>query len=73
MKKMMFRNIDCKYPIEIERKEIYQSIYEYIVPESFYFECNGTNYGSRIYAREIPDNFYIIRKKNEDNTVQDSK
>ena len=67
MKKMMFRNIDCKYPIEIERKEIYPAIYEYSVPSDYYFECNGTNYGNRIYAREITDNFYIIRKVNEEN------
>ena len=74
MKKMMFRNIDCKYPIEIERNEIYESIFEYTLPEGYYFECGGTNYGNRIYARSIPDNFYIVRKiYNEDNTVQDSK
>lgn len=74
MKKMMFRNIDCKYPIEIERNEIYESIFEYTLPEGYYFESCGTNYGNKIYAREIPDNFYIVRKiYNEDNTVQDSK
>ena len=67
---MMYKYIDCKYPIEIERNEIYPAIYEYILPEDYYFESNGTNYGNRIYAREITDNFYIVRKiyndKNEE-------
>ena len=31
---MMFKYIDCKYPIEIERKEIYPAIYEYSVLEN---------------------------------------
>ena len=70
MKMMMYKYIDCKYPIEIERNEIYPAIYEYILPEDYYFESNGTNYGNRIYAREITDNFYIVRKiyndKNEE-------
>lgn len=67
MKGMMYKNIDCKYPIEIERKEIYQSIFEYILPDGYFFECRGTNYGNTIYAREIPDNFYIVRKENKEN------
>lgn len=67
MKGMMYKNIDCKYPIEIERKEIYQSIFEYILPDGYYFESCGTNYGNIIYAREIPDNFYIVRKENKEN------
>jgi hypothetical protein len=69
----MFKYIDCKYPIEIERKEIYPAIYEYSVPSDYYFESNGTNYGNRIYAREITDNFYIVRKTYETNTEEDSK
>ena len=68
MKMMMYKYIDCKYPIEIERNEIYPAIYEYVLPEEYYFESQGTNYGNRIYAREITDNIYIVRKKNgEDN------
>lgn len=63
MNLMMIKNIECKYPIEINRKEIYPTIYEYILPEGYYFESCGTNYGNRIYAGEIPDNHYIIRKK----------
>ena len=73
MKIMMVKNIDCKFPIEIERKEIYQSIYEYSVPEDYYFESCGTNYGNRIYARDITDNFYIVRKEYEIDTDKDSK
>lgn len=62
MKMLMIKYIDCKYPIDIERKEIYPAIYEYRVPEGYYFESSGTNYGNRIYAREITDNLYIVRK-----------
>lgn len=65
---MMIKYIDCKYPIEIERTEIYPAIYEYRVPKGYYFESNGTNYGNHIYAREITDNFYIIRKEDATNT-----
>jgi hypothetical protein len=66
-KMMMYKHIDCKYPIEIERNEIYPAIYEYILPDGYYFESQGNNYGSRIYAREITDNFYIVRKEYNDN------
>ena len=71
---MMYKHIDNKYPIYIERKEIYPTIYEYTLPEEYYFESNGTNYGNRIYAREITDNFYIVRKEyNETNTEENSE
>ena len=73
MKMMMYKYIDCKYPIEIDRNEIYPAIYEYVLPEGYYFESCGTNYGNRIYARDITDNFYIVRKKNEIDTDKDSK
>lgn len=66
MKMMMYKYIDCKYPIEIERNEIYPAIYEYILPEGYFFESNGTNYGNHIFAREITDNFYIVRKEFND-------
>ena len=68
MKELMIKNIDCKYPIEIERKEIYPAIYEYILPDGFYFESCGTNFGNHIYAGEVPENHYVIRKKDETNT-----
>ena len=63
---MMYKYIDCKYPIEIERNEIYPAIYEYILPEGYFFESNGTNYGNHIFARVITDNFYIVRKEYND-------
>ena len=63
---MMYKYIDCKYPIEIERNEIYPAIYEYILPSGYFFESNGTNYGNHIFAREITDNFYIVRKEYND-------
>ena len=66
MKMMMYKYIDCKYPIEIERNEIYPAIYEYILPDGYFFESNGTNYGNHIFAREITDNFYIVRKEFND-------
>lgn len=68
---MVYKHIDNKYPIDIERKEIYPAIYEYSLPEEYYFESNGTNYGNRIYAREITDNFYIVRKIYNDNVNDD--
>lgn len=67
MKMMMIKNIDCKYPIEIERKEIYNTIYEYTIPSEYYFESCGTNYGNVIYASEVPDNHYVIRKREKEN------
>lgn len=69
----MYKYIDCKYPIEIERNEIYPAIYEYVLPEGYFFESSGTNYGNHIYAREITDNFYIVRRVYETNTEEDSK
>ena len=39
---MMYKYIDCKYPIEIERNEIYPAIYEYILPRPTY--CIGKLY-----------------------------
>lgn len=68
MKVMMIKNIDCKYDIEIDRKEIYPTIYEYTLPPDYYFESCGTNYGNVIYARDIPDNHYVIRKKEKNET-----
>lgn len=65
---MMFKNINCEYPIEIERRKIYDAVYEYILPDDYYFESYGTNYGNRIYAGETPDNPYVIKKK-EDGTI----
>ena len=73
MKMMMYKYIDCKYPIEIERNEIYPAIYEYVLPEGYFFESQGTNYGNRIYARDITDNLYIVRKIYETNIEEDSK
>ena len=73
MKMMMYKYIDCKYPIEIERNEIYPAIYEYVLPEGYFFEFQGTNYGNRIYARDITDNLYIVRKIYETNIEEDSK
>lgn len=71
---MNYKYIDNKYPIDIERKEIYPAIYEYTIPEGYYFESNGTNYGNSIYAREITDNFYIVRKEyNEIDTETNSE
>ena len=66
------RNIDNPYNIEIVRKEIYEGIYTYTLPDNYYFESCGTNYGNVIYARAIPDNHYIIRK-NEVTTDKDSE
>lgn len=60
--------------IYIGRKEIYSGIFEYSLPWGYYFESCGTNFGNVIYAREVPDNYYTVKKKkNEIDTDKDSE
>ena len=67
------RNIDNPLNVKVERREIYTNIYEYTIPEGYYFESCGTSYGNTIYGREMLDNFYVIKKKDETNTSKDSQ
>ncbi len=52
--------------VEITKKEIYSSIWEFSIPEEYQFECNGTSYGNHIYGRVELDNFYVIKKRNNE-------
>lgn len=56
--------------VEITKKEIYNSIIEYSIPEDYYFESCGTSYGNHIYGTINLSNFYIIKKKEEDGQVE---
>lgn len=71
----MCYKIDNPLNVPIETKEIYNDIFEHIIPEDYYFESFGFSYGNRIYTGRIPSNYYVIkkRKKDENNTNKDSK
>lgn len=49
--------------IEIEKKEIYNDIWEFRLPEDYYFESCGISYGNRIYGSMKLDNYYIVKKR----------
>lgn len=51
--------------VEITKKEIYNSIIEYSIPEEYYFESCGTSYGNHIYGTINLSNFYTIKKKED--------
>lgn len=58
--------IENKYGVEIKKEPLYNDIWEYSVPDGYYFDSYGTSYGNHIYGRLTLDNFYTIRKKDED-------
>ena len=49
--------------VPIEVKEIYNDIFEHVIPDDYYFESCGTSYGNRIYTGRIPSNYYVIKKR----------
>ena len=51
--------------IYIGRKEIYSGIFEYSLPWGYEFWSCGSNYGNRIYAGAITDNYYTVKKRND--------
>lgn len=57
--------------VYIDRKELYSGIFLYSLPMGYEFWSNNCNFGNTIYAREVPDNYYIIKKKN--NEINSSK
>ena len=61
--------------VEIQKKEIYNDVIEYRLPEGWYFESNGFSYGNRIYGTVNLSNYYTVKKKedNETDTNKDSK
>lgn len=62
----MCNKIHNPHNAKIETKEIYQGIFEHIVEEGYYFESAYCNYGPRIYTGKIPSNYYIVKKKEDD-------
>ena len=56
--------------VEITKREIYNDIIEYSIPDGYYFESCGTSYGNHIYGTINLSNFYIIKKKEEDGQVE---
>ena len=44
------------------KRELYSGIFEYSVPYGYEFWSGETNFGNRIYAREVTDNDYIVKK-----------
>lgn len=66
--------IDNPLNIEITKREIYNNIIEYKVPEGYYFESCGTSYGNCIYGMIKLSNYYVIKKrKNEAETSKNSE
>lgn len=60
--------------VKITKKEIYNDIIEYSVPEGWYFESCGTSYGNHIYGSIQLSNYYTVRKReDETNTNKNSK
>lgn len=55
--------------VEITKKEIYNDIFEFRIPSEFYFESCGTSYGNCIYGHLNLDNYYIIKKRENDGAV----
>lgn len=58
--------------IQIQKKEIYPTIFDYELPEGYHFESNGFNWGNHIYGMNPLTNHYIV-KKNETNTKKNCK
>ena len=53
--------------IQIQKIEIYPSIFSYRLPDGYHFESYGTDYGNVIFGGEYLDNPYIV-KSDEDTT-----
>ena len=52
--------------VEIQKKEIYDNVIEYSIPEDYYFESCGTSYGNRIYGNINLSNYYVIKKREDE-------
>lgn len=52
--------------VKIEKKEIYNDVFQYILPQGYYFESYGQSYGNIIYGGNELTNFYIVRKYETD-------
>lgn len=60
--------ITNNYNIKINKREIYNGVYEYSVEEGYVFESYGCRYGNHIYGLDKLDNPYTIVKIDEDNS-----
>lgn len=69
----IIKNINNPLDVFIDRKELYSGIFLYSLPMGYEFWSNNCNFGNTIYAKEVPDNYYVVKKKNENNINQDSK
>lgn len=49
--------------VEIKKREIYSGVFEYSVPEGYYFESYGQSYGNIIYGMDTTTNHYIVKKR----------
>ncbi len=54
-----------KYDIEIVKEKLYNEVSRYILPDGYYFESYGTNYGQVVFGMDDLTNNYIIRKVDE--------
>lgn len=52
--------------IEIKKKEIYNNIIEYSVPEDYYFESCGVSYGNHIFGFIELSNYYTVKKRKDE-------
>lgn len=58
--------------IEIKKREMYPTIFDYELPEGYHFESNGFNWGNHIYGGDPLENHYIV-KKDETDTEKNSE
>jgi len=66
----MMGTIENPLNVEITKKEIYNDIIEYSIPDEYFFESCGTSYGNHIYGTINLNNYYIIKKRDEQtNTI----
>ena len=55
--------------VKITKREIYNDIIEYSVPEGWYFESCGTSYGNHIYGSIQLSNYYTVRKREDETNI----
>ena len=55
--------------IEIQKREVYNDVIEYRLPQDYYFESCGISYGNCIYGTVNLSNYYIVKKREEDGAI----
>lgn len=58
--------------VKITKREIYNDIIEYSVPEGWYFESCGTSYGNHIYGSIQLSNYYTVRKREDETNIDEN-